>query len=52
VEFVLKSGRRVGQAVGQVPPGGSAEFKILIPEKLRGRGKYDRYRLTTKARWK
>jgi hypothetical protein len=55
VEFVLKSGRKLGQAVGEVgevPPGGSAQFKVLIPEKLRGRGKYDRYRITTKARWK
>ena len=55
VEFLVKSGRKVGSAVGEVrevPPGGSAEFKVLIPEKLRGRAKYDRYRITTKVRWK
>ncbi len=55
VEFLVKSGRKVGSAVGEVrelPPGESKEFRVLIPEKLRGKGKYDRYRLTTKARWK
>ena len=55
VEFLVKSGRKVGSAVGEVrevPPGESKEFRVLIPEKLRGKGKYDRYRVTTKARWK
>ncbi len=55
VEFLVKSGRKVGSAVGEVrevPPGESKEFRVLIPEKLRGKGKYDRYRLTTNARWK
>jgi hypothetical protein len=55
VEFLARGGRKVGSAVGEVgevPPGGSAEFKVLIPEKLRRKGQYDRYHITTKARWK